>query len=275
MIQTSVNDTPIVKTTAATKTFVSNNSIVKKIWSTTDITLFIFAGASAEFALNKQVDWLYFTGKLPGDPIGRLFSTVKYAQYIIFREEKEAMASIDKINAIHQHVEAARGRKISNEGYQDVLYMLIFYSIAAFELLERKLTHEEKDEIVQTFARIGHQMHIQGIPSNYIDWKNIYEDQITRSLQKSSFTENLFQQYRKHLGGFRYFLLKDIQRLLLSKYVNNLLNLGSPRFAHLLLPVYKLIRTLKLHKRLILIMVPRKFVPQVKSMDAPALMPHK
>ncbi|MEJ7663471.1 MAG: hypothetical protein WKG07_29945 [Hymenobacter sp.] len=38
--------------------------------------LFIFAGAAAEFALNKAVDWLYFTGRLPADPLGRLFSTV-------------------------------------------------------------------------------------------------------------------------------------------------------------------------------------------------------
>src|SRR3954466_4092922 len=105
------------------KTFVDDTSIVKKIWSTTDITLFIFAGAAAEFALNKQVDWLYFTGKLPGDPIGRLFSTVKYAQYIIFKEEKEAIASIEKINSIHQNIELARSFKISNEGYQDVLFM--------------------------------------------------------------------------------------------------------------------------------------------------------
>src|SRR6186713_2452626 len=97
------------------KTFVDHTSIVKKIWSTTDITLFIFAGAAAEFALNKQVDWLYYTGKLPADPIGRLFSTVIYARHIIFKEEKEAIASIEKINTIHQNVEFARGLKISNE----------------------------------------------------------------------------------------------------------------------------------------------------------------
>ncbi len=41
-------------------------------------------------------------------------------------------------------------------GYQDVLYMLIYYSISSFELLERRLSNEEKDEIVKTFARIGH-----------------------------------------------------------------------------------------------------------------------
>jgi len=251
------------------KTFVDDASIVKKIWSTTDITLFVFAGASAEFALNKQVDWLYFTGKLPGDPIGRLFSTVKYAQYIIFKEEKEAIASIEKINSIHQNLESARGFKISNGGYQDVLYMLIYYSIASFELLERILTDEEKDEIVRTFAKIGHQMHIQDIPTNYSEWKKVYEDQLTRNLMKSSFTEDLFRQYKKHLGAFRYFLLLDIQRMLVSKHVNDLLGLGRTRLVHLLLPFYKKIRKYRLHKQVILMMVPRKFINQVKAMDKP------
>lgn len=51
--------------------FVSRFSIVRKIWGKSDTVLFIFAGASAEFALNKAVDWFYFTGKLPADPIGR------------------------------------------------------------------------------------------------------------------------------------------------------------------------------------------------------------
>jgi hypothetical protein len=249
------------------KTFVDDASIVKKIWSTTDVTLFIFAGASAEFALNKQVDWLYFTGKLPGDPIGRLFSTVKYAQYIIFKEENEAISSIEKINSIHQNVESARGLKISNEGYQDVLYMLIYYSVSSFELLERRLTNVEKDEIVAIFARIGRQMHIQDIPLNYNGWKNNYENQLAHNLQKSAFTKDLFQQYKKHLGAFRYFLLLDIQRMLVSRHVNNLLGLGRPRFVQLLLPLYRQLRKYTLHKQLILMMVPRKFKKQVNAMD--------
>lgn len=253
------------------KTFVDSTSIVRKIWSTTDITLFIFAGASAEFALNKQVDWLYFTGKLPGDPIGRLFSTVKYAQHIIFKEEKEAISSIEKINTIHQHVESARGTKIPNEGYQDVLYMLIYYSISSFELLERRLSNDEKDEIVRTFASIGHQMHIQDIPADYSEWKMTYEQQVVRNLLRSSFTDNLFQQYRKHLGAFRYFLLLDIQRMLLSKHVNELLGLGRPRFVRLLVPFYRMVRKCRLHEQLILMMVPRKFIKQVKEMYRPVL----
>ncbi len=91
------------------KRFIDHQSIVREIWATTDITLFIFAGAAAEFALNKEVDWLFHTGKLPSDPIGRLFSTVRYAQLIIFSDERKALRTIDNINAIHHQVEFSRG----------------------------------------------------------------------------------------------------------------------------------------------------------------------
>jgi hypothetical protein len=73
--------------------FVKKDSIVREIWGKSDTILLIFAGAAAEFALSKAVDWLYFTGKLPADPIGRLFSTVTYAQRIVFSKEKEAYDS--------------------------------------------------------------------------------------------------------------------------------------------------------------------------------------
>jgi len=249
------------------KTFVEDTSIVKKIWSTTDITLFIFAGASAEFALNKQVDWLYFTGRLPGDPIARLFSTVKYAQHIIFKEEQEAVTSIEKINSIHQKVELSRGNKISNEGYQDVLYMLIHYSIASFELLERKLNNEEKDEIVSTFRKIGLQMHINNLPDNYNEWLKAYHYSLSANLKNSAFTHDLFKQYRKHLGWFRYLMLLDIQRMLVPVHVNKLLTLGRPKIVQILIPVYKRIRKYSFHKYLILAMVPGKFKDEVRGMD--------
>jgi hypothetical protein len=73
-----------MKTDIADQPFVRKHSIVRKIWGNADTILFIFAGASAEFALNKAVDWLYFTGRLPSDPLGRLFSTVAYARMIVF-----------------------------------------------------------------------------------------------------------------------------------------------------------------------------------------------
>ena len=53
--------------------FVDRRSIVRKIWGNPDLVLLVFAGAAAEFALNRAVDWLFFTGEIPRDPIGRLF----------------------------------------------------------------------------------------------------------------------------------------------------------------------------------------------------------
>jgi hypothetical protein len=118
------------------KFFVEKDSIVRKIWGKSDTVLFIFAGAAAEFALNKAVDWLYFTGKLPADPIGRLFSTVRYARGIVFASMDEANKTIDSIRKIHTAVEQNRGFLIPDWAYRDVLFMLTHYSIASYELLE-------------------------------------------------------------------------------------------------------------------------------------------
>src|SRR5215471_3987464 len=131
--------------------FVDKESVVKKIWGKGDTILFIFACSSAEFALNKAVDWLYYTGRLPSDPIGRLFSTVSYAREIVFSEKQKAYDAIDKMSVIHSSLEKSRGTAIPDWAYRDVLFMLIHYSIAAFELLERKLSPTEKEEVFNVF----------------------------------------------------------------------------------------------------------------------------
>ena len=144
--------------------FVDKDSIVRKIWGKGDTILFIFAGASAEFALNKAVDWLYFTGKLPADPLGRLFSTVTYARKIVFSEKEAALKAIDKITSIHAGVEASRQSKIPDWAYRDVLFMLIHYSIASYELLEKKLTDAEKEQVFDVFYRFGKRMNLTSVP---------------------------------------------------------------------------------------------------------------
>src|SRR6187200_2221693 len=101
--------------------FVEKKSVVRKIWGKSDTVLFIFAGASAEFALNKAVDWLYFTGRLPADPIGRLFSTVSYARKIVFSPMDDAHKAIDTLRQIHAGVEQKRGAVIPDWAYRDVL----------------------------------------------------------------------------------------------------------------------------------------------------------
>src|SRR5690349_22743206 len=141
--------------------FVDKRSIVRKIWGKSDTVLFVFAGASAEFALNKAVDWLYFTGRLPADPLGRLFSTVMYARLIVFSDTEGALRAIDKIASIHKAVESNRGAQIPDWAYRDVLFILIHYSIASYELLERKLTDAEKEDVFDVFFRVGDRMGLR------------------------------------------------------------------------------------------------------------------
>ena len=248
--------------------FVDKHSIVRKIWGNTDVVLFIFAGAAAEFSLNKAVDWLYFTGKLPKDPLGRLFSTVAYAQKIVFSTLTEAHAAIDQINMIHQHVEAGRNAKIPDWAYRDVLFMLIDYSIRAFEVLERKLTLTEKEEIFNTFYLVGHRMEINGLPTNFADWQMMHEQQLEENLICSCFSHDLFDQYKKHLGALRYLLMRKIQALIVPLKVNELLKLGKGKPIKQVLALYKISRKLNVNKPLRNLILPAAYKAQILNLEA-------
>ena len=247
--------------------FVDKNSIVREIWGKGDTVLFIFAGASAEFALNKAVDWLYFTGRLPADPLGRLFSTVTYARVIVFSEKEAALKAIDKMRSIHSAVETARGDSIPDWAYRDVLFMLIHYSIAAFEVLERKLSEDQKEEVFDVFYRLGSRMGLTGLPTNYADWLVMREDHLENNLQKSHYTIDLYKQYRKHLGPTRYKLLKEGQVLVVPKKVKLLLGLKDYSLLTPILVAYKFSRVLKLDWFMKSLVLPTEYKKRIKDLD--------
>ncbi len=252
---------------SGTQYFVAKDSVVREIWGKSDTILFIFSGAAAEFALNKAVDWLYFTGKLPADPLGRLFSTVTYARQIVFSELDEAHKAIDKITAIHSGVEKNRNAKIPDWAYRDVLSMLIHYSIASFELLERKLTEQEKDELYDVFFRLGSRMNLKELPLNYREWVIKHEEQLNADLIKSAFTIHLFKQYKKHLGWFRFKLLLESQKLVVPKKVKELMGFNSITWLDGILWFYKLSRKLMLDGVLKSMILPSKYKIHIKDMD--------
>ncbi|QJD98502.1 DUF2236 domain-containing protein [Mucilaginibacter robiniae] len=247
--------------------FSKPGSIVRKIWGKADTVLFIFAGASAEFALNKAVDWLYYTGRLPADPLGRLFSTVEYASRIVFSEQDKAFKAIDQIVGIHQAVETSRGAQIPDWAYRDVLFMLIDYSIRAFELLERKLTSNEKEEIFDTFYKMGSRMVISGLPKNYIEWTEMRRAHLQDNLSNSRFTQDLYKQYRKHLGFVRYQLLKQVQVLIAPPSVRKLLNLNRTPWLKPIISLYKLCRLIKLDWLIKEAILPTAYKPQIRRLD--------
>lgn len=249
--------------------FVDKKSIVRKIWGKSDTVLFIFAGAAAEFALNKAVDWLYFTGRLPADPIGRLFSTVRYARRIVFSTVDEAHKAIDTIRHIHEAVEQNRGASIPDWAYRDVLFMLIHYSIASYELLEKKLSQEEKEEVYDVFYRVGARMGLKELPPTYIEWLPVREAHLKADLQKSEFTLDLFKQYKKHLGAMRYKVLIEGQKLVVPDRVKELLQFRDFSFLGPMVPVYKISRVMKMDWLLKNVLLPSDYKDQINELDVP------
>jgi uncharacterized protein (DUF2236 family) len=248
--------------------FVAPASIVRRIWGTADTVLFIFAGAAAEFALNKAVDWLYFTGRLPADPLGRLFSTVDYARRIVFARRDEAERAIASIAAIHAAVEAKRGQAIPAWAYRDVLFMLIAYSLRAFEVLERPLTATEQAEVVDVFCRVGQRMGIPDLPGTFAAWQRAREQHLAQDLAFSSYSADLYRQYRRHLGRPRYELLRAVQGLLVPPAVRAMLHLPPSRWLRPALALYSRTKPFALTQWARNSMLPAEYAARIRALDA-------
>lgn len=249
------------------KYFVDKDSVVRQIWGKADIILFIFAGAAAEFALNKAVDWLYFTGRLPADPMGRLFSTVSYARTIVFSKEKDALRAIDSMAAIHAGVEAKRGGKIPNWAYRDVLFMLIDYSIRSFELLERKMSFEEKQEVFLVFNKVGLRMGLEGLPATYPEWVIMREEHLKKDLNYSHYTKDLFKRYRKSLGTGRYLVLLEAQKLVVPKSVGKMMGFRKFSLLQPFVGLYQLSRNLRFDSLFKTLLLPPAYKKEIRELD--------
>jgi uncharacterized protein (DUF2236 family) len=247
--------------------FVDPGSIVRRIWGDPDLVLLIFAGSAAEFALNRAVDWLFFTGKIPQDPIGRLFSTVRYAQEIVFVDEETAMRTLGRINAQHGLVEEQRGQTIPDWAFRDVLYMLIDYSERSYSLLYRPLSKLQKRELYRVFLRIGKGLSIPNLPGTYEEWEGDRREHMVRDLVYSKHTSMLFRQYRRHLGLWRYQLLLEVQAVLVPDEVRRLLKFNSGKLMSGLAQVYGTITGGNVRSLVHSLLIPPRYWSEVRSFD--------
>jgi uncharacterized protein (DUF2236 family) len=249
--------------------FVDRHSIVRKIWGDSDLILLVFAGAAAEFALNRAVDWLFYTGRLPGDPIGRLFSTARYAQEIVFVDETQAQRTLDRITAAHAAVERRRGARIPDWAFRDVLYMLIDYSERAYQMLHRPLRRAEQRELYEVFHRVGAGMKIPDLPASYGEWRLDRELHLERDLAYSEHTARLYERYREHLGPWRYRLLLEVQAALAPERVRRLLKLEPQPLLPLALRTYGFCRLRELRSLVHWLLLPAQHLDEVKRLEHP------
>ena len=247
--------------------FVRRGSIVRRIWGDGDKVLLVFAGSAAEFALNRAVDWLFFTGKIPNDPIGRLFATAGHAQHIVFADELTAASTLGRICAVHQAVERQRGQSIPDWAHRDVLYMLIDYSERAHALLDRPLTADEQRELYDVFYRVGMGLRIPDLPTSYAEWKADRDRHMRSDLLLSDGTRALYSQYRRHLGPWRYRLLLRVQAILAPRHVRGLLRLGSADWLRPLTRVYPALVRAGMRPLLRRLLIPAIYLPAVRALD--------
>jgi hypothetical protein len=247
--------------------FVRPDSIVRRIWGDADTILLVFAGSAAEFALNRAVDWLFYTGKLPADPLGRLVSTARFAQDIAFVDEATARRSLDRIRAAHGAVERERGRAIPAWAHRDVLFMLIAYSERAFELLHRPLIVAERADLYDVFRRVGEGLAIPELPGTYEDWAQDRREHMERDLANSDLTVELYRRYRLHLGPSRYFTLLRVQSVLVPDHVRQLLGLGPCRWLRPSLSAYRAMVRVGLRPLIHRLAMPPAILADVRRLD--------
>jgi uncharacterized protein (DUF2236 family) len=231
------------------------------------MVLLVFAGSAAEFALNRAVDWLFFTGKVPSDPIGRLFATAGYAQHIVFADADTTRRTLDGIRSIHEAVERQRGQSIPDWAHRDVLYMLIDYSERAHELLAGPLSDDDRRELYDVFYRVGTGLGIPGLPPSYTLWKVDRDAHLREDLARGEGTVALYAEYRRHLGWWRHRLLLRVQSILVPDHVRSLLGLKRARWLRPMVRLYPILVRVGLRSFIQRLLLPSQYLEPARALD--------
>jgi hypothetical protein len=235
------------------RSFVAPGSIVRSIRGDGDTILFVFAGSAAEFALNRAV----------------VFSTARFARDIAFVDEATARRSLDRIRATHEVVERQRGQMIPAWAHRDVLYMLIDYSERAYHLLHRPLSGGERAELYDVFRRVGEGLAIPELPETYDDWVADRRRHLERDLAYSGLTAELYEQYRRHLGWWRYETLLRVQGVLVPDHVRPLLGLEPCHWLWPSLMAYRAVVRIGLRPLVHRLIMPPAILPQIRRLGDP------
>jgi uncharacterized protein (DUF2236 family) len=215
-----------------------SSPVTRRIWGSPDAILLFFAGGAAEFAAIKAVDWLFFTGRLPGAPVERFFETVRFAQSVFFGDPAGATKAVERINRIHRRVEEARGEEIPQWANRDMLFILIDYGERAHEVVFGAMTEGERTSHFGVGLALGRAMHLSGLPSTYAEYRDQRHQQLLKDYARGPLTDELYASYRRALGSWRYRLLGLVQASVLPAELRQILGLEPNRFVDWLLRVY-------------------------------------
>lgn len=220
------------------------SEMTRRIWGDPENVLLIYVGAAAEFTLNPENHWLFYTGKLPSDPLKRFQETLKYQQKLFFMPAAAVPQVARHIKDMHRQVEEKRSKeqgvsKISDHAYLQVFSMLIEYGILGYEYLHRrKLSREEKEEYFSDIQAVARMMEIQDFPEDYHHYLTLRTRIVVRELLFNPYTWELLQSYRKALGPVRYWSLLQFQARFVDPILVHRLGLKMNRSFGLLYWLY-------------------------------------
>jgi len=117
------------------------------------------------------------------------------------------------------------------------------------------------------FYRVGSRMGVLHLPLNYTLWLPVREAHLQQNLQKSDFTNDLFKQYKKHLGAMRFKVLIEGQKLVVPQRVKELMDFSEFSLLTPFIPLYKLTRMFKAEWLLKNFLLPSVYHSQIKALD--------
>jgi uncharacterized protein (DUF2236 family) len=237
------------------------SEITRTIWGNAENVLLIYVGSAAEFALNPENHWLFYTGKLPSDPLRRFERTLRYQRKLFFTPQEAIPALARHIKDIHRDVEKSRSEeegpiKISDQAYLQVFSMLIEYGILGFEYLHRrKMTQQERETYFDDMRSIALMMEIRDFPEDYRHYLTRRTRMVVSELQCNAFTLELMDAYRKNLPPFSYWGLLQFQARFIHPILARRLNLKTNRFFEWVYWIYPRVRFQPLFNRFFALML--------------------
>jgi hypothetical protein len=246
--------------------------VVRRVWGRVDTVMLIFAGSAAEFAVNKAVDWLFWTNALPRSPIRRFFATVRYARAVLLGDAATVAKQIAAINGAHRGVERSRGYAIPAWAYRDVLFMLIDYGERAHRVVYGPMSARDRVGHWTLMRELGEELHVEDLPADYPAYLAARRRHLRENTARTPWTDQLYAAYRKDLGPVRMPLLLDLQASLVPDHVAGLLSLRRRAYMERALRLYR--HTPRgLVPRLAPWLLPREYFGQVVALTQPPAHP--
>lgn len=233
--------------------------ITRKIWGNPENILLIYVGSAADFALNPENHWLFFTMRLPSNPQKRFIETFSFNRRILMTPKEQVPELMMRIRNVHTGVEKSREIKegvsqhISNKAYIEVGDMLIDYGVRGYEYLNhRKMSAEEKESYFSDMVAMFKLMRVEVADKSFVDFAKRRQNSLDNDLAVNGHTAELYAAYAKDLGAFQFWLLKQFQSYFIEPIAAQKLGLKrNPLFAPLYF-VYPYIHTTRLFNLLLL-----------------------